>query len=120
MDQEHIAKMLSAAENVLDVQHALAESGKSIVSEILKGTSEFKEWDHYPENDVKDKQSGAQYYYHAHASKERDFQEHGHFHVFMRNTRLKDTRKDLKKLTHLIAISMDAYGVPKAIFTVNR
>lgn len=120
MDNNHILTMLSAAEDVLDVQHTLAESGKSIVSEMLKGTPKFIEWDHYPEKDVKDTVSGAQYYYHAHASKERNFEEHGHFHIFMRNMRLKDTCKDLKNLTHLIAISMDAYGVPKAIFTINH
>lgn len=54
---------------------------------------------------VYDRDSQAQYYYHAH--REGDL-EHGHFHTFIR------------AIAQLIAVSMDAWGQPIGLFVGNR
>ncbi len=64
---------------------------------------------HYPSGDFSDPASGSQCYYHCH----RDDQEHGHLHVFGRE-------RPAAPLTHLIAISLDARGLPVGFFTVNQ
>ncbi len=64
---------------------------------------------HYPQGDLIDPTSGTQCYYHCH----RGDGEHGHLHLFRR------TRDDAP-LSHLIAISLDARGMPVGFFTVNR
>jgi len=50
----------------------------------LRGGGVFYEWNHYPEGDVYDPDSHAQYYYHAHPPQLRGGDEHGHFHTFLR------------------------------------
>jgi len=90
--------------------------------------SPFESWTHYPPGDARDSQSGIQIYYHAH----RAGQEHGHFHIFLR---AGDTACDLVPLSaadetpaaleaddlfHVIAVTMDATGLPIDLFTTNR
>lgn len=113
-----IDRFIEAAEEVIECQRILANTGDNIVSEILRFSDNFVEWDHYPSDDIFDQTSGAQYYYHAHSNPKRDFTEHGHFHTFMKNT--KEKNPDILPLTHIIAISMDVYGAPQALFTVNH
>ncbi len=112
-------EMLGLAEEVLECQRILANTNDNVVSDLLKRSDkEFIEWDHYPEDDVKDSISGGQYYYHAHQSPNRSFKEHGHFHIFMKN--YDKNNPETLPLTHLIAISMNEFGVPQALFTVNH
>lgn len=82
---------------------------------------------HYPDGDVYDHETHGQYYYHAH----RD-DEHGHFHLFLRPKGMpsgikpaavedfEEPKAQNDALSHLIAISMDEFGRPKALFTTNR
>jgi hypothetical protein len=76
--------MAAAGENALDCLRSLASRGCSLVSEALGAGEPFYEWRHYPENDVYDPATHAQYYYHAHPASERATAEHGHFHAFLR------------------------------------
>jgi len=76
--------MAAAGEIVLDTLRKLASMGRSLVSEALAGTDGFYEWRHYPEADVYDPATHAQYFYHAHPPGERAASEHGHFHAFLR------------------------------------
>ena len=57
----------------------LAKTGDNVVSEVLRGVETFYEWEHYPPDDVYDRETHAQFYYHAHPPGERSFAEHGHF-----------------------------------------
>ncbi len=112
-------EMLASAEEVLECQRVLANTNDNVVSDLLRfSDKEFIEWGHYPEDDVKDSTSGSQYYYHAHQSPNRSFKEHGHFHIFMKN--YDKNNPDTLPLTHLIAISMNEFGAPQALFTVNH
>ena len=52
----------------------------NVVGEVLRGQADFVEMEHFPEDDVFDPDSHAQYYYHATAV----LVEHSHFHYFHR------------------------------------
>lgn len=126
-----LRKMADAGYEVIDCYRVLAKSGDNVVGEVLRGQGTFYEWNHYPENDVYDFESHAQYYYHAHPKDERPG-EHGHFHTFLRP---KGMPKGIKPapvpdytppaepndaLSHLVAISMDERGIAAQLFTTNR
>ncbi len=121
--------MRDAGAEVLECRRVLDKGGLNVVGEILRGRGEFIEYEHYPADDVHDADTHAQYYYHAHRDSEG---EHGHFHTFLRAAGMPAGVAPVPyagsetwpggdaALSHLIAISMDAYGVPIGLFTVNR
>jgi hypothetical protein len=125
---ERLDRMNAAADEILECYRVLKKGDANIVGEVLKGQGTFYEWDHYPEGDVYDNETHAQYYYHAHRE-----EEHGHFHTFLRKKGMQDgvrpvsysgetewpTEED-EIICHLIAISMDSAGFPIALFTTNR
>ena len=75
-------------------QHEFEAAGSSVLSAVLGGASAVAEWQHYPEGDLHDPATHAQYFYHVHPPGERksalrgasesDAREHGHFHTFLR------------------------------------
>lgn len=90
----------------------LAKSASNILLETLPSEG-LVTWKHYPEKDVYDPASGAQWYYHCHNDADRHG-EHGHFHCFVRpNGRESDP-------CHLIAVGVDSRGKLKRLFTVNQ
>jgi len=123
-----LTKMNDAADEILECYRVLSKGGLNIVGEVIKGVETFYEWDHYPDGDIYDDETHAQYYYHAHREGE-----HGHFHTFLRKKGIKNgvepvpydgeeewpTEED-DILSHLIAISMDSAGFPIQLFTTNR
>lgn len=123
-----LADLYRAAQNERTAMLSLNRGGLNVVGEILKGQGTFYEMNHYPENDVFDDQSHAQYYYHAHREAE-----HGHFHTFVRRAAIPSHIKPAPhfqrseplpkvddEIAHLICISMNADGVPIGLFAVNR
>lgn len=128
LPRDRLDRMNAAADEILECYRVLKKGGANIVGEILKGQGTFYEWDHYPEGDVYDDETHAQFYYHAHREGE-----HGHFHTFLRK---KGMREDMSPvpydgpevwpaeedeiICHLIAISMDSAGFPINLFTTNR
>lgn len=113
----------------------LKKAKSNVVWEILRQSPPFVQWDHYPKGDVYDRDTHAQYYYHAHprVSGESTPEENGHFHLFMRkkgipesiqpqnidrSQRPQDSKED--DICHLIGIAMDKYGFPTHLFTTNR
>lgn len=122
--------LLTAAQEVRRCQRALAKAGLNVVGELLKGHDGFYEMNHYPEGDVYDRDSHAQYYYHAHRE---GGVEHGHFHTFIRGQGVPPELQPLsapeasepwpsgdETIAHLIAVSMDAWGQPIGLFACNR
>ena len=124
-------RMAAAGAEVLECVRVLEKTGDNIVGELLRGQGTFYEWNHYPDGDVYDRASHAQYYYHAHPKEERPG-EHGHFHTFLRPKGMPARMKPAElagnellggendALSHIIAISMDAQGTPIGLFTTNR
>lgn len=122
------ARVMAGAE-VLECQRVLSRGGINLVSEVLRDQGEFVEHEHYPRSDVYDHESGAQYYYHAHRG---SVAEHGHFHTFVRwsgqapdglspaGPGERSEAGEAESVTHLIAISMNAYGWPIGLFATNR
>lgn len=122
--------LLAAAHEVHRCQRALAKAGLNVVGELLKGHEGFYEMNHYPDGDVYDRDSHAQYYYHAHRE---GAVEHGHFHTFIRGKGIPPSLQPLPAppgseawphgddaIAHLIAVSMDAWGQPIGLFACNR
>lgn len=129
LSQDQIRQMKLAGEVVRDAYRWMKKSDTNIVAQVLEGQGAFYQFDHYPEGDVYDRDSHAQYYYHAHRE---ESGEHGHFHTFLR---VKGFPQGIKEapysgkakrplgedaLSHLIAISMNSDGFPMALFTTNR
>lgn len=121
--------MLAAGLEVLECRRVLRKAGLNIVGEVLRGQGEFIELNHYPEDDVFDRDTQSQYYYHTHRGLP---DEHGHFHTFVRQPGMPAGMRPVEvkasepwpsgadALSHLIGISMDAWGDPIGLFTTNR
>ena len=128
LPRARLETMRAAGAEVLECLRVLDKAGLDPVSEVLRGQGTFFELEHYPQDDVFDCDTQAQYYYHAH----RGAGEHGHFHTFLRAPGMPEGVAPLpysgaetwpggdETISHLIAISMDAYGRPTALFAVNR
>lgn len=125
------ASLLAAAAEIRECYRVLVKGGLNVVGEVLRGEGAFYHQQHYPSEDVYDNETHAQYYYHAHRGGE---QEHGHFHTFMRARGIPagiasaeyphPSRASWPQgpdaISHLIALSMDAYGYPMGLFATNR
>ena len=138
-----------AAATLRECRDALAACGGTIIREATSaGAADIVEWRHYPEGEVYDPASHAQYFYHRHPvpARERPAQpiEHGHFHLFLRgegipagitpllppelavanvpaprqSAPLKLGRSD--EVCHLVALAVDRQGEPVRLFTTNR
>ena len=81
--RRQLERMAGAGREVAECESVLAKTGDTVVGELLRHQP-FFEWDHYPAGEVFDPESQALYYYHAHPSEQRDAEEHGHFHTFIR------------------------------------
>jgi hypothetical protein len=78
--------------------------------------------EHYPPSDVRDHAQGFQFFYHCHRA---GGLEHGHIHLFAHATRTGRRRRGAgsgprSDPSHLIAVGLDARGLPVSLFTVNR
>jgi len=119
--------MCAAGAETVESARVLAKGEIDLVSEVLRGHGTFYEMDHYPPNDVFDHDTHSQYYYHAHRRVE-----HGHYHTFLRGPGMPPDATPVpydgpeswpsgdQAIAHLVAISMDGYGRPLSLFTVNR
>lgn len=136
IDKDQLEKMLRAAHIVSETMRVLQKSGTNAVGEILKTEENFFQWEHLPNDDVYDRHSHSQYYYHAHEKSDTGNgihdDEHGHFHTFIRGKGMPeginplslsdyDSNMDISDInTHIIGIGMNELGVPIRLFTVNR
>jgi hypothetical protein len=121
--------MADAGTQIIECYRVLRKGGLNIVGEVLRDQGTFYELEHYPKDDVFDQESHCQYYYHAHRS---ESGEHGHFHLFIRQPGMPEAVAPVaydgaeewptgdQALTHLVAVSMDAFGFPIGLFTTNR
>jgi hypothetical protein len=136
--------MSSAAAVIGDCRRELATRNRNIVSEVL-GNNPAAEWQHYPDGEVYDPKSHAQYFYHTHPIEGRPVREHGHFHTFLRADGMPAGTAPLilpeiavadvpvpppqaqplkhgirEEVSHLVAIAVDSRGEPIRLFTTNR
>lgn len=123
LDDARLRDSLAAVDDIRECYRVLEKAGLNVVGEVPKGQGAFYEVDHYPEDDVYDTETASQYYYHAHRE---DHPEHGHFHLFVRHDALPGAFEPVlgptgsERVVHLVAVSMDSWGYPTDLFTVNR
>lgn len=136
--------MIAAAAVIRDCRSELAARNTDLVSEMIEGDSAICAWRHYPDGEVYDPKSHAQYFFHAHSQDSRQASERGHFHTFLRAegmpggvaplllpelavadavpapqaAPLKHGTRD--EVSHLIAIAIDGRSEPVRLFTTNR
>lgn len=113
-DEWSFDNISAAAECAASIHQALLNDGHSILGEWLaeQGEQPIQAWSHYPAEDCRDPETGATVYYHAHDPQDWVMDEHGHFHLFVRAAAHKT-------YTHVAAISMNAMGLPVALFATN-
>ena len=114
---------LQAQQCLAAFTRATGEHG-SLLQSFVRGAPVLAH-DHYPSGDVVDLRSGSQCFYHCH----RDGGiEHGHLHLFWHATAsgrrrylARESRRWVRTdPSHLIAIGLDARGLPVSMFTVNQ
>lgn len=100
----------------------------SLIQSWVRGASVVA-LEHYPDGGVVDRQRGSQFFYHCHRAGDG---EHGHLHLFWHATRSGRRRHlgpqavtglgDWKRSapSHLVAIGLDARGLPVSVFSVNH
>ena len=143
-----VGRVASAAATIRECRHVLAASGSTIAREAIGRSGEVADWRHYPDSDVYDPLSHAQYFYHRHAPAERAMREepaeHGHFHLFLRAEGMPrgvmplllpeaaianlptppqaapSKRGARDEVSHLVAIAIDGGGEAVRLFTTNR
>jgi hypothetical protein len=145
VSRDEIEQMSSAAVVIRDCRRELAARGADLLREVTAGSPTAGDWRHYPEGEVYDPNSHAQYFFHVHPAELRRAPEHGHFHTFLRAegmpagaaplllpelavaavTAVPPQAAPLKRglreeVSHLVAIAIDIHGQPIRLFTTNR
>jgi hypothetical protein len=110
---EVTGRLRDAAERAVGIPLRYAERGTGLAQAALAGAHACVELRHYPARDAIDPGTGTQFYYHAHGSRRRPRDEHGHFHVFAREP-------GEPGFVHVAALSIDARGLPLRWFATNR
>lgn len=123
-----------AASDLLGVYVGLAERGVHLLDDLLAGAPPVQ-WERLPADDAVDSADRYQWFYHSHAPEDRAADsEHGHVHLFARRALWKGLvatpdERAFQKLCghprsdagsrHLIAIGLNAKGLPISLFAVN-
>ncbi len=123
-----------AAADLLGVYARLAERGAHLLGDLLAEAPPVQ-WERLPADDAIDSGGRYQWFYHSHAPEDRPAgSEHGHIHLFARRALWKGLpatpdERAFRKLCsnprseagtrHLIAIGLDAKGLPISLFAVN-
>lgn len=124
----------AAGQRLLATYAELAGRGEHLLKGLL-GDRPPQQWEHYPDDDAVDMDSGFQWFYHSHAPEDRSpAQEHGHVHLFARRPLWARRMRSNAELAfaaltgnprmqvptrHLLAVGLDAKGIPISLFTVN-
>jgi hypothetical protein len=85
LSRAELEKMAAFGDELAASEREFARAGDTPVAAALRGGGAFEPWRHYPDSDVYDPQTHAQYFFHAHDAGQRDPAEHGHFHTFLRS-----------------------------------
>jgi len=145
VSRAEIERMASAAAVIADCRRDLAARKRNILSEVMAAETTVREWRHYPDGEVYDPKSHAQFFYHTHSASGRPAPEHGHFHTFLRAEGMPVGAAPLilpeiavaevaasppqapplkhgtrEEVSHLVAIAVDHRGEPIRMFTTNR
>ena len=124
--QALLARMHAAGERLAALS---ANPDPGPLSWVPEAEGGFERWRHYPESDVFDPATHAQYYFHVHGGAP---EEYGHFHTFLRAPGMPSGMRPSHPVrgplrarprsaaAHLVAVSVDERGRPGHLFTTNR
>jgi hypothetical protein len=143
-----IERAASAVAVIRECRRLLDARGSTLVREAAGTAGKTGDWQHYPDGDVYDPLSHAQYFYHCHPADERaaaeDAREHGHFHLFLRAEGMPrgvtplllpeaaianlptppqaaPSKRGIRdEVSHIVAIALDHSGDATRLFTTNR
>jgi hypothetical protein len=143
-----LGRAASAAAVIRECRRVLAASASTLLREAVGAGGRIGDWAHYPDGDVYDPSSHAQYFYHCHPANGPAAAdaavEHGHFHLFLRAEGLPrgmtplllpeaaiafaqkppqaapSKRGARDEVSHLVAIAIDGSGEAVRLFTTNR
>lgn len=129
LPDRRLAELHSAAQRSVGGFARVTQAHGSLVQSWVRGAA-VQSLEHYPDGGVVDRRHGSQLFYHCHRP---GSAEHGHVHLFWHATRSGHrrylgpaaTRRKGEPWTrtapsHLVAIGLDARGLPVSLFTVNR
>lgn len=116
-----LLKMKASGLEVQKWDEVMSKVGSNVISEVVPASDPFIVKEHYPYDEVFDRDTSSLYFYHSHRP-----QEHGHFHLFYCNAdKLSQYEpvyiQDKKSFSvHLLAISIHPDGSPLGFFTTNQ
>ena len=103
------------------------ERGTTVVQALVRGKRK-RAYVHFPENDVRDRRTHSQFFFHTHPDHPG---EAGHLHLFLRREGIpphvkrrrvpvaSEAGQDGTGMVHLGAISLNRHGTPIRLFTTN-
>ncbi|MCE5233570.1 MAG: hypothetical protein ABFC67_10970 [Mizugakiibacter sp.] len=121
LDRTRRARAYAAAGTLVDSLKAFVGAGHAPLAALVDDGAAPEAWRHYRSagaaGRLEGKPGGLHYYYHAHAAAGTPRGEHGHFHLF---ARLDPAADGAPRYAHLVAIGVDARGLPLRLFTTQR
>lgn len=120
LGQSSRARTRTAATTLIDCLDRFVAAGQVPLAAALGDTDAPQVWHQYGTVGDMPADGGVgalHFYYHAHRTPGASSAEHGHFHLF---APLGATGGDAPRYTHLLAIGVDARGMPLRLFTTNR
>ncbi len=120
----------AAIDLLVGATEAMHARGQPLMRRVLPADVPVEQWAHYPADDVVNGPAGSRYFYHCHPPEEREWGEHGHFHLFLARSAMPHghhpmmpappTDEPRADIVHIAALSVDLQGLPIRWFTVNR
>lgn len=122
LDGERRAHVAAAAHSLVHCLQDFAERGQVPLAAVIDSGDRAApcQWQHYQgrgATPLDGRTQALHYYYHSHAVSGAAQDEHGHFHLFAQLGAGDDGKP---RYTHLVAIGVDARGLPLRLFTTNR
>lgn len=114
------ARMQAAAHDLINCLQDFAERGQVPLAAVVRENDAPCLWQHYQSDAAAPLGSQPQalhYYYHSHGVTGALKNEHGHYHLFAQLGADEDGKP---RYTHIVAIGVDARGLPLRLFTTNR
>jgi hypothetical protein len=130
-----LARMAEAGRKLISTARILAKTGDSVIDEVTRDCGPLHPYAHYPEGDVVDRESGAQFFFHMHPISPLAMESvqgssgpgtlNGHFHCFVpapgpTGANGLPRQRRGSGMAHLIAIEADRQSLPVRLFTTNR
>lgn len=120
LDNVRRAHVQAAAQTLIDCLQDFADRGQVPLAATVEGVDAPCLWQQYHGDEATPlgtRPEALHYYYHSHAVSGGLQHEHGHYHLF---AQLGADGDNTPRYTHIVAIGVDARGLPLRLFTTNR